>query len=148
MSDPVVPPAEELAKGSKLFSFLDEAGRRRLLAKAQTRRVVAGETVVRENDPGDSFFVILKGSVQVSVDDLGTEKEIAKLGEGAFFGEIAVVTSQPRSATVVALENLQLLEFPKAEVEEVLKDYPKVREVLGKVGVMRSEDTLEKVLKG
>lgn len=148
MSDEKLLPADALVKGSKLFGFLDDAGRKRMLAIAKPRRVAEGETVVRENEPGSSFFVIVKGQVRISIDDLGESKDVSELVEGQFFGEIAVVTAQPRSATVTAITELHLLEFAKGPVDAILADYPKVKELLSKVGVMRSEDTLEKMLGG
>jgi len=148
MTHASLPDPDALVKGSKLFGFLDASGRQRMLAVAVPRRFAPGDVVVSEGQPGASFFVIVKGQVRISIDDLGEQKDVSELVEGQFFGEIAVITSQPRSATVTAITELQLLEFPKAPVDALLADYPKVRELLGKVGVMRSEDTLEKMLGG
>jgi CRP-like cAMP-binding protein len=140
-----LPTADELAKMSKLFSLLDEAGRTRLLAGAERRSVGANEVVCREGEAGAEFFVVVSGKVVVSADDFGTVKPIAQLGRGAFFGEMAVVANQPRSATVTTLEPCDLLVFSKSVVEAVLKDYPTVRQALGAVGVKRTEELLNKL---
>lgn len=137
---------EAFTKHSKLFEFLDVPGRSRMLDISRKVTFPAGEVVVREGAVGDAFFVITKGSVKVSVEDMGREKQVAVLGAGAFFGEIAVITTQTRSATITALEPLELLRFDREPVRAILKDYPKVHELLARLGVRRTEDTMEKVM--
>jgi CRP-like cAMP-binding protein len=145
MTSASIPTAAELSTMSKLFSLLDEAGRNRLLATASRRLAKAREVICCEGEKGDEFFVVLSGKVAVSADDFGTAKPIAQLGRGAFFGEMAMVANQPRSATVTALEDSDLLAFGRESVESVLKDYPTVRQTLGAIGVKRTEELLEKL---
>ena len=145
MTTAPLPTSEELTKMSKLFSLLDEVGRQRLLAGATRRQVAAGEVICREGEKGDEFFVVLEGKVAVAADDFGTSKGIAQLGRGAFFGEMAVVANQPRSATVTVVETCDLLAFGRQVVEGVLKDYPTVRQTLNAIGVKRTEELLEKL---
>ena len=140
-----LPTAEELVKTSKLFMLLDEQGRERMLAGATRREAAAGEVLCREGEKGEAFFVVVSGKVSVSADDFGTEKAIAQLGRGAFFGEMAVVVNQPRSATVTAVEACDLLSFSREVVEAVLKDYPSVRQALSAIGVKRTEELLQKL---
>lgn len=137
---------DEFAKSSKLFGFLDEAGRERLMAVAREESFQGDETVCKEGESGDVFWVILEGKASVVVDDLAGEKKVATLGRGNFFGEVSAVLGEPRMATVVAEEPLRLLAFDRAPVMEILDDYPSVREIVGKVGLMRSEDTVEKLM--
>jgi CRP-like cAMP-binding protein len=148
MSDSGMPSPEELARVSKLFSLLDDAGRLRLLEAAERRHASAGEVVCREGEKGDQFFVLLAGRVAVVADDFGSERRIAELGPGAFFGEMAMVADQPRSATVVVEQDADLLVFGRAAVQQVLHDYPLVREALGKVGVRRTEELIGKLVEG
>lgn len=138
--------SEEFAKTSKLFAFLDDAGRARMMAIAREEARPAGECICKEGDAGDVFWVITGGSVQVTVEDVVDEKEVARLGTGQFFGEISAVMKQPRTATVTALEDVKLLAFDRDPVMEILADYPKVKEIVGKVGLIRSEDTVEKLM--
>ncbi|MGC4114178.1 MAG: cyclic nucleotide-binding domain-containing protein [Myxococcales bacterium] len=144
MANPL-PTSEELVKTSKLFMLLDEKGRERMLAGATRREVGAQEVICREGEKGDAFFVVVAGRVSVAADDFGTAKDIAQLGRGAFFGEMAVVANQPRSATVTAVEACDLLVFSREVVEAVLKDYPTVRQALSAVGVKRTEELLQKL---
>jgi CRP-like cAMP-binding protein len=140
--------ANELAKVSKLFEALDEAGRLKLLRLAKKSRHPDGHVVCREGETGDEFFVLVEGRVRVVADDLGETKEIALLEKGAFFGEMAVLNQEKRSATVTAVGEIELVCFPRTAVDGVLAEYPAAREMLSKVGVLRSEDTLNKMMGG
>ncbi|MBS2030140.1 MAG: cyclic nucleotide-binding domain-containing protein [Deltaproteobacteria bacterium] len=136
----------QLAKVSKLFEALDEAGRHKLLGLAKKTRHPDGYVVCTEGEVGDEFYVLVMGRVRVSADDLGEAKEIAVLEKGAFFGEMAVLNHEKRSATVTALGEIELVRFPRAAVDQVLAEYPAAREMLSKVGVMRSEEALAKLM--
>src|SRR5207302_8874449 len=110
------------------------------------RQVKAGEVIFREGDAGGAFYVIAHGDVRVTADSLEGEKEIAKLGHGQFFGEMAVLNGDKRTATCTAVTDVQLVAFPSVAVEEVLAKYPAAREALHRVGVLRSEDTMQKLM--
>jgi CRP-like cAMP-binding protein len=126
---------------------LDEAGRRRMIDASEAITFPDGAEVVREGEPGDALYIIVEGIASVFSDDLGTQKAIAELTDGTIFGEMAVITSQPRSATVTARGELKVLKIPKNSVLDILKDYPKVRELVARIGLARTEDTMEKMLK-
>jgi len=140
--------ANELAKVSKLFEALDDHGRLELLRLAKKSRHPDGFVVCAEGETGDEFFVLVEGRVRVTADDLGATKEIAILEKGAFFGEMAVLNHEKRSATVAALGDIELVRFPRTAVDQVLAAYPAAREMLSKVGVLRSEDALNKMMGG
>jgi CRP-like cAMP-binding protein len=146
MSDSDLEQSLRFFANAKFLRLLDESGRRRLLTKAEAQTFQDGQVVVREGEPGDALYIIVDGVASVCADNLGTPRPVAELTDGAFFGEIAVISSQPRSATVTARGALSVLKIPKNVVLEVLKDFPKVRELVAKVGVLRTEDTLEKMM--
>lgn len=131
---------------ARILRMLDPEGRRRLLDAAEAITFQDDSEVVREGDPGDALYIIVDGIASVRVDDLGVQKPVAELCDGAFFGEMAVITDQPRSATVTARGQLSVLKIPKQAVMEVLAAYPKVKEIIAKTGVARTEDTLGKLL--
>ncbi|HLP97966.1 MAG TPA: EAL domain-containing protein [Sideroxyarcus sp.] len=88
---------------------------------------VAGETVFKEGDPGDSAYIIEEGCVEVSLSN--THK--SHLGKGELFGEIALIDQQSRTATVRAIENTVLIPIPRQLVKELLeKTDPVVRHLL------------------
>ena len=137
----------KLRAQSKLFSLLDEAGQTRLVAVAVSERHPAGATVVSQGDRGDSFYVVLDGSLEVTVDDMGRAKKVARLERGGLFGEIAAIVGEARSATVTAFTDVQLLRFDMPRVHGLLDAYPNVRQVLVKLGMKRSEDNLAQMMK-
>jgi CRP-like cAMP-binding protein len=136
----------ELAKVSRLFEALDAHGRNALLSLSHRIHVAAGEVICREGEPGGDFFVITSGEVRISADGLDGEKEIARLGHGQFFGEMAVLNGDKRTATCTAQGEVDLVAFPGAAVEEILGQYPAAREALHKVGVLRTEAMLQKIM--
>ncbi len=87
-------------------------------ALAEVRERAAGECVVAEGRAGDSMFVILSGRCAVRKGDV----EIARLGAGEHFGEMAMVERVPRSATVVVEEDARLLEFTRADLFRILRE--------------------------
>lgn len=137
---------ETFLKQSKLLSLLSEAGQRRLWETAKEVTFGAGDTLMREGEAGDSFFVITSGVVHILIDDMGTPKQVARLGRGAFIGEMAALLNEPRSATVVASDKVACLRFDAALVADVLKDTPKVREALVKLALKRSEENLQTLM--
>jgi putative ABC transport system ATP-binding protein len=135
-----------LFSNARVLRELDEPGRRRLLDASEAITFPDGTEVVREGEPGDALYIIIEGIASVVADDLGTQKAVAELTDGTIFGEMGVITNQPRSATVIARGELKVLKIPKDAVLAILKDYPKVRELVAKIGVARTEDTMEKML--
>lgn len=81
-----------------------------------------GTTVFRQGEPGGSVYVIREGRVRVLKESNGRQRMIATLGPGEFFGEMAVVTGKPRSATVEVVEDAELLKVPASKLEDMLTD--------------------------
>ncbi len=91
----------------------------------------ASTVIVKQGERGESMFLIDRGQVQVLVRG-GDEKErhVATLGDGAFFGEMSLVSGKPRMATVITLEDCTLYELSKAQLEDVITKYPRVQKTL------------------
>lgn len=79
-----------------------------------------GTTVFRQGDPGGSLYVIRSGKVRVLMESHGRRRMVAILGPGDFFGELAVVTGRPRSATVEVIEDADLLKVPAGKLQEMV----------------------------
>lgn len=137
----------EAISGSHLFKSLDAEGRTRLLAGASKVSFEAGQVVVREGDPGEALYLIRGGQVRVFTTVEGDTVPLAILGPGACFGEVALLSGRPRTATVVATEPCTMLCFPKRLIEDILTEYPKVRKLLETVVLGRARDTIEKITK-
>jgi putative ABC transport system ATP-binding protein len=80
----------------------------------------AGTQIIRENDPGDRFFLIREGSVVVKRGQ--PEVEIARLGAGDFFGEMALLTGQPRNASIYTLEESLLCSLSKSSFQSAMAE--------------------------
>ncbi|MEK6606209.1 MAG: cyclic nucleotide-binding domain-containing protein [Myxococcota bacterium] len=130
---------------SYLFRTIDDVGRRRLLAGGVLRAYHAGMVIVREGDYGDDFFMVKDGRVKVYTGQRGSLVGLATLGPGACFGEVAVLSGQPRTATVEAAEPVELVRFTKRNIDDVLRHYPRVREILRTLVVGRAEATIDKI---
>ena len=101
------------------------------LAGAASRHVFApGELVIRAGDQGSSMFVVHNGRVQVQVSDGGKPRPVAVLSEGAFFGEMALFTGEPRTANVVAMEETEVLEIGHAAMKHLFETNPDLAEAI------------------
>ena len=91
----------------------------------------AGDIILTEGDPGDSMYMLTAGTVKaVKRNAAGRQVAVNELSEGAFFGEISILTGQPRSATVVATSHCELLELDRPTLDSIVATHPHVRDVL------------------
>lgn len=106
-------PEEELSvlRRTRIFSVLPGLALERLARNAVPVHVQAGTTVIREGDPGDIYYAVASGSVEVS----RAGAHVATLGPGDEFGEIALLRDVPRTATVVASTDSRLLSLHRDE---------------------------------
>lgn len=100
-----------------LFRKLPVSALAPVAAVAEGAQVPAGETIFWAGDQGDAMYLIRMGSVVVQKDG----NELARLGTGAHFGEIALLDGEPRSATVKALEHTELLVIRRDRFEQALR---------------------------
>jgi len=92
----------------------------------------AGATIIQQGDPGDKFYLIRHGRVDVTVADGTSSKVVATLGEGDFFGEAALLTGEPRNASVVAKEEVVVYTLGKEDFREVIDSSASFSEELRK----------------
>lgn len=138
---------ETLIKNSHLFKSLDEEGRLRALRESSLKTFAPGTEILKEGEPGEEFYLIASGTVRVETtrSDQEHRVELAILGRGAFFGEVSVLTGRPRTATVIAVDEVLVVVFSQAMVERLLDAYPRVRKLLDAVVLGRARDTIEKI---
>ena len=97
------------------------------LAKASTTRVFApGEAIVRRGMEGNSMFVIIRGSVKVQIPENDYQKTINKLKSNDFFGEMSLLTGQPRTATVIAEEETEVIQIKKTALKPLFEANPEL----------------------
>ena len=123
---------------SPLFADFDEND---LLAVIQGLELAAygpGDILISEGDPGTSLFVITSGDVRAYVKQAdGKNKMMREMGEGSFFGEIAVLSGKPRTATVTAKTPVEALILERKTLDEICKTHPSVRTTLQKFAAER-----------
>ena len=122
----------------ELFSDLPSGELQRVLTLARRRTFGRGEIVFHEGDPADSLHLISKGRFAVRVTTpLGETAMLAIRGPGEAFGELALVSEAPRSATVAALEQTETYSIYRREFDELRREHPFVNRVL--VAVLAAE---------
>jgi predicted acylesterase/phospholipase RssA/CRP-like cAMP-binding protein len=95
--------------GIPLFASLDETTRLELAGQLEPVHVAAGDVVLRQGDPGDGLFLLVSGRLRISVAAGGAERVLYDVGRGAIIGEIALLSDRPRTATVRAVRDSDLL---------------------------------------
>ncbi len=112
-------------KRSTLFSTLTDHQLARIGSLVREADFAAGSVIFRRDEAGDALYLVASGHVRVfNTNEEGAEVELARLGPGESFGEMALLTGEPRSATVAAAEPLRVLVLHKDEFDRVLEEAP------------------------
>jgi diguanylate cyclase (GGDEF)-like protein len=109
-----------------LFSGLERVDLERLARAVRCEAFAPGEEIVRIGDAGHALFVVLDGTVTVVYPSRSADVELARMGAGDFFGEMAILNEKPRSATVRALEPVRLLVLEKEDFTRIVIESPRV----------------------
>src|SRR5215212_5084755 len=114
-----------------LFAGLDDAGLDGLVHGMRIRRFRRGETVFHVGDPGDALFIVMAGSIKITLPaETGDEAILATLRPGDFFGELALLDGAPRSATAVAIEPTETYVLARDRFSELIATEPVMRDAL------------------
>lgn len=125
---------------TELFQGLEPADLVLVAGAMQTVRFSPGELVIRQGDPGDSMYVIERGEVAVRLEVDGAEREVATLGPGKFFGEMSLLSGEPRRATCAAKTDTTCYVVDKEAFHRVLELKPRIVEDISTVlGARQSE---------
>lgn len=123
---PLDPHQRATARGlvaTPLFERLPAAALRRLIQAARLVRLRPGEVLFRQGDPADALYVVVSGGV-VPIAEEQSRQRLGVLEPGDFLGEIALVTDQPRNATIEALVDSSLLAIDRAVISELFESEP------------------------
>lgn len=113
--------------------FLSELTRESFIAVARSLtilRLTDGEVVMRQGEAGDSLFLVASGELRVFVQTPGGTKDVAHLFENTLFGEMALITGQPRTASVAVVGEADVIAVSKTALDAVMAAVPAVREGL------------------
>lgn len=116
-----------------LLGGLPPVERAKLLADVEERDYAPGEVIFRAGSPGDALYLLLAGSVAVHTGPPGAEALVGVLRAPDYFGEQALLTGDPRSTTVIAVEPVRVARLPKARFEALLARNPELALYLGRV---------------
>jgi CRP-like cAMP-binding protein len=104
----------------------------------------AGETIVREGDTGDSLYIIRSGEVEVAARAKGAQDvHLRNLTRPAFFGEMALMTGEPRNATIRAQTDAELIELSREGFVELFKSHPASASRMGEIIAARMSERRE-----
>lgn len=117
----------------ELFKHLDGDERRALAQAARRTPFGRAEVITRQGAQANWLYVLAKGEVEVRVSTADGERRVAVLKAPAFFGEMALMTGQPREATVVALTEVDCLRVDKADFQGILQKRPAIAERISEI---------------
>ncbi len=123
----------------ELFESLTLDERTQLSRQMHERLYRAGETVIQTGDHGDSMFVLCEGllEVRIAMHSGETERRVARLQAGTFFGEMSALTGEPRSALIVAVTDAVVFEISKDHLAELLHNRHELAETIAHVVTTR-----------
>lgn len=128
---------------SPLFQVLPSKDRARLAPRFELVEVSRGEPVFREGERGGALYIVKEGMLEVRASLHGDLLTLARLGRHQFFGEVSFLTGVPRTATVHALVDSELLKIEETELRELVKHHPFLKEVLSRYHLDRVTATAE-----
>lgn len=108
-----------------LFSSLSKKELKLLLEIIHNRTYVAGEFIFLQGDPGIGLYIVRDGEVEIRrKDDFGKEHSLANFSKGDFFGELALVDGEKRSASAVAVTDCRISVLFKPDLDEFIEKFP------------------------
>jgi putative ABC transport system ATP-binding protein len=120
----------EMLSKINFFASLKTAELSQVAERMAPRRFKAGDVLIRQGDIGDQFFLLREGEVDVLIRDGGSEKAVAILGAGKYFGERALITGEVRNATVIGKGDGKAYALDKANFDSALAATPSLQEQL------------------
>lgn len=128
---------------SPLFQILPSKDRIRLAPRFKLVEIPKGHPVFREGEQGGALYIIKEGMLEVQATLHGDKLTLARLGKHQFFGEVSFLTGVPRTATVDALVDSELLMIEESDLRELLRHHPFLKEVLSRYHLDRVVATAE-----
>lgn len=114
-----------------LFSDLPREAFIALTERMELVQAEPGEILIAEGEYAASMYIVIQGRVKVVREvEGGAELKLAELGDGAFFGEMALLSDAPRTASVIALEDTMLFEISRELMNEITAEFPQVEQVM------------------
>lgn len=135
-----------LLKQVNLFNSLEEQEITELVGKIDEKTYSKGENLITSGDEGESMFILYEGQLDVMVNvDNGASHKVGEIYPGQFFGEMSLLTGEPRSATISAATDIVAFEIKRQHVEDLFKKRPSIMEDISKVVALRTRENSEAI---
>lgn len=136
---------EEKKDINPLFAAFTKEEFGAIVDKLEPMQFMSGERMIAEGDEGDAMYLISRGGGRVVKEIDGREVVLDELGEGEFFGEMSLMVGGPRSASVFATADTEVLQLKSSDLFEVIKQYPRIEGVLEQFYDKRSKAMRQKM---
>ena len=143
--EPSPAPAEEKKDINPLFASFTKEEFGAIVDKLEALEFIAGERIIAEGDEGDAMYLISRGGGKVVKEIDGQEVILDELSEGEFFGEMSLLVGGPRSASVFATADTQVLRLKSSDLFEIMKKHPRIESLLEQFYDKRSKATRRKM---
>ena len=139
----------EVLKKVPFFRSLGKDGISFIVERLKFKPFDSEEVICKIGDPGDKMWIVISGNVKVIVPGEKANKDtvIAELGSGDYFGEMALLTGEPRSASVVTTEPSEMFILNKEDFDLIVERFPSITLSMGKIMSQRLRDTIQKAAK-
>ena len=139
----------EVLKRVPFFQTLGRDGIDFIVERLKFKPFDGNALICKSGDPGDKMWIIISGQVKVVVTgEDGEENHIANLASGDYFGEMSLLTGEPRSASVLTTEPSEMFILNKSDFDVIIERFPSITLSMGKIMSQRLRETLQKAVKG
>ncbi len=135
----------ELLKGVPIFAKIEPAKLKLLAFTSERMNFAVGQELCHQGDPGDAMYVILGGVADILIDSAAGQIRVAELKRNDFVGEISVLCDVPRTATVMAREQLNTLKISRDTLYRMCEEVPQMAIEMMRELAHRLEDTNKKL---
>src|SRR3979409_211536 len=137
----------DLLRTMDIFEALAHKELETIAQLLRERRLAEAEVLCRQGNPGDALFIVTGGRIRLStVDPSGNEKVLTYFTDGQFFGEMALLTGDPRSATATAESDSQVLVLQRHDFDQLLAGHAQIMREMLKVVSQRTLHTNQQLL--
>jgi CRP-like cAMP-binding protein len=129
----------QILKKAYFFESLKMHELDELVGHMRSQKALKGQAIIKQGDPGLSFYLIATGRVSVWIKKAFSKTKVAELFPDQFFGEMALISHEPRSATIMAEEDTNLFVLSRLDFEKILMKNPGVAQELRKAFYERKQ---------
>jgi len=128
-----------------IFRMLSKENIDFIVERLKFKTFASDEVICKIGDPGDEMYIVISGKVKICIyNENNTEQMVASLAPGDYFGEMSLLTGEPRSASVIAMEDSETFMLHKNDFDVILEKFPSISLSMGKIVSKRLRETLQK----